>query len=92
MASHSKADVRYSSHFGLMSDIAPLPRWAISRHDTGEFRCPLYPRKRTFLGAVAMSALDQYQTSHGADRTAASAMSESRVRSYLAYAKIATFG
>ncbi len=33
-----------------------------SRHDALKFRCPLYPRKRTFAHAIMMSALGQLRT------------------------------
>jgi hypothetical protein len=33
-----------------------------SGSDALKFRCPLYPRKRTFLGAIRMSALGHEQT------------------------------
>jgi hypothetical protein len=32
------------------------------RHDAVKFRCPLYPRKRTFLAAITMSALGHKRT------------------------------
>ena len=38
-------------------------RWVRSGRDALKFRCPLYPRKQTFLGAVAMFGLGHKQTS-----------------------------
>jgi hypothetical protein len=47
---------------------APIPRtvcltWVKSGRDALKFRCPLYPRKRTFSRALGMSATGQQQTS-----------------------------
>jgi hypothetical protein len=42
------------------------PLWVKSGRDALEFRCPLYPRKRTFPHAIRMSALGQKQTSRSA--------------------------
>jgi hypothetical protein len=39
------------------------PLWVKTRHDTLKSPCPLYPRKRTFLSAVSMSALCHKRTS-----------------------------
>ena len=38
------------------------PLWVKSGRDAPKFRCPLYPRKRTFAHAIRMSALGQKQT------------------------------
>jgi hypothetical protein len=38
------------------------PLWVISRHRSGDQRCPLYPQKRTFVSAGGMSAKCQEQT------------------------------
>jgi hypothetical protein len=40
----------------------PCPFWVRSGRDALKFRCPLYPRKRTFVSAFWMSALGQKQT------------------------------
>src|SRR5437773_151586 len=37
-----------------------LPTWVKSGRDTLKFRCPLYPRKRTFAHAIRMSALGRF--------------------------------
>jgi hypothetical protein len=37
--------------------------WVKSGRDALKFRCPLYPRKRTFVSAFWMSALGQKQKS-----------------------------
>ena len=39
-----------------------LPLWVKSGRDALKFRCLLYPRKRTFGGAISMSAMGQKQT------------------------------
>ncbi len=36
--------------------------WVKSGPDALKFRCPLYPRKRTFAHAIRMSALGHKQT------------------------------
>src|SRR6202040_3864733 len=41
----------------------PCPLWVKSGHDAIKLRCPLYPRKRTFVSAFWMSALGQKRTS-----------------------------
>jgi hypothetical protein len=38
-------------------DRARCPLWVKSGRDALKFRCPLYPRKQTFVPAVLMSAL-----------------------------------
>jgi hypothetical protein len=38
------------------------PLWVNSGRDALKFRCPLYPRKRTFAHAIRMSALGQKAT------------------------------
>jgi hypothetical protein len=38
------------------------PQWVKSGRDALKFRCPLYPRKRTFGHAIKMSALGQEAT------------------------------
>ena len=40
------------------------PLWVISGHNRQSDQCPLYPRKRTFGAANAMSALCQERTLH----------------------------
>src|SRR5262249_27698971 len=40
------------------------PLWVKSRHFAVQSRCPLYPRKRTRLSRVVMSALFQKRTYH----------------------------
>jgi hypothetical protein len=40
----------------------PCPLWVKSRHSGLETQCPLYPRKRTFEGAISTSALCQKPT------------------------------
>src|SRR4029077_8938778 len=42
--------------------VRPCPLWVKSGHGGLNLRCPLYPRKRTFGGAVSMSALCQKRT------------------------------
>jgi hypothetical protein len=39
------------------------PLWVKSRHRGISNQCPLYPQKRTFIGAIGTSALGQSQTS-----------------------------
>jgi hypothetical protein len=36
--------------------------WVNSGHAALKLQCPLYPSKRTFVGATAMSALGQKRT------------------------------
>src|SRR5262249_6373973 len=38
------------------------PLWVISGHRSSSNQCPLYPRKRTLLTVIGMSALCQKQT------------------------------
>jgi len=40
----------------------PCPLWVISGHSPTFGRCPLYPRKGTWIGAAVMSALCQKRT------------------------------
>src|SRR4029077_7051846 len=40
----------------------PCPLWVKSGRDALKFRCPLYPRKRTFAHAIMMSALGHKRT------------------------------
>ena len=42
--------------------VSQCPLWVKSRHSTTSQRCPLYPQKRTWLGAVAMSVKCQKRT------------------------------
>src|SRR5262249_46638646 len=42
--------------------------WVKSGHSQDNRQCPLYPRKRTFVGGVVMSALCQKQTFRAAAR------------------------
>ncbi len=51
-----KINPLHRSTSGLQHTAGPYSR-VESRRDALKFRCPLYPRKQTFLGAVAMSAL-----------------------------------
>jgi hypothetical protein len=39
------------------SDASQCPLWVISGHSARQLRCPLYPRKQTFVNALGMSAL-----------------------------------
>jgi hypothetical protein len=39
--------------------LAKGPLWLKSGRDALKFRCPLFPRKRTFLASITMSALGQ---------------------------------
>ena len=41
---------------------ASSPLWVKSGRDALKFRCPLYPRKRTFIAVVKMSAFDPKRT------------------------------
>jgi hypothetical protein len=43
-----------TQHWAAIS-VAACPLWVKSGHDALKFRCPLYPRKRTFHDAVPMS-------------------------------------
>jgi hypothetical protein len=36
--------------------------WVTTGHDAVKSRCPLFPRKQTFIEAVGMSAMGQKQT------------------------------
>jgi hypothetical protein len=44
-------------------DAYEYPLWVISGHQSGNQRCPLYPRKRTCSASKSMSALCQKRTS-----------------------------
>jgi hypothetical protein len=41
----------------------PCPLWVISGHDALKLQCPLYPRKRTRLPSIGVSALGHKRTS-----------------------------
>jgi hypothetical protein len=47
---------------------SPCPLRVKSGRDVLKFRCPLYPRKRTFAHAIRMSALGHKRTLARADR------------------------
>jgi hypothetical protein len=49
---------------GNVIDNKPCPLWVISGSKTHSHRCPLYPRKQTFVGMLGMSAKGQKQTLH----------------------------
>jgi cytoskeletal protein CcmA (bactofilin family) len=51
-----------SVHELTLTDCPLCPFWVKSGRDAVKFRCPLYPRKRTFAHAIRMSALCQKQT------------------------------
>ena len=42
--------------------VMECPLWVKNGHDGFNLRCPLYPRKQTFVSAIAMSALGQKRT------------------------------
>jgi hypothetical protein len=41
----------------------PMSLWVKSGHGALNLQCPLYPRKRTFIAVIKMSALCHEQTS-----------------------------
>ena len=54
------------------------PLWVKSGRDALKFRCPLYPRNRTFPRAVSMSALGHKQT-HALQKCAATRKQKDRL-------------
>src|SRR6516165_5656945 len=56
---HRSGSSRWSGS-GLVTGQCPL--WVKSRHRSTSASCPLYPRKRTFVERVRMSALCQKRT------------------------------